>query len=236
MTGPLYHLGRFCSRRHWLVIGAWVLVAAALVVTARATGDKTSDNLTLPNTGSTDAQDLLPDHLPKQANGSNPLVFKAGSGKLTDSKNYQAVDETVKSLRSWMSSERRSALSARRARLLSKNKTIGYISVTLDRCAGRPHQGGVAGRRRRREPGREAGMKVATGGYLGQAVSKADTESSEAIGLAAAVMILLFAFGTATAMALPIVTAILGLVARWRSSSCSVTYRRANGGADARRR
>ena len=54
---------------------------------------------------------------------------------------------------------------------------------------------------------------MATGGYLGQAVSKADTESSEAVGLTAAVMILLFAFGTATAMALPIVTAVLGLVA-----------------------
>ena len=50
-----------------------------------------------------------------------------------------------------------------------------------------------------------------TGGYLGQAVSKPSTESSEAVGLAAAVIILLFTFGTVTAMALPIATAIVGL-------------------------
>ncbi|MDP9189245.1 MAG: MMPL family transporter, partial [Actinomycetota bacterium] len=37
------------------------------------------------------------------------------------------------------------------------------------------------------------------------------TEISEAIGLTAAVIILLFAFGTVTAMAMPIVTAVLGL-------------------------
>src|SRR4029079_13927236 len=62
-------------------------------------------------------------------------------------------------------------------------------------------------------PASDAGLKVATGGYLGQEVSKADTESSEAIGLAAPVVILMFAFGTVTAMILPIVTAVLGLVA-----------------------
>ena len=30
MTGPLYAIGRFCSRHHWPVIGAWVVLAIAL--------------------------------------------------------------------------------------------------------------------------------------------------------------------------------------------------------------
>ncbi len=63
---------------------------------------------------------------------------------------------------------------------------------------------------RRDEPGERrpgAGMETAIGGYVGQQLSKTDTESSEAVSLAAAVLILLFAFGSATAMALPIVTA-----------------------------
>jgi len=50
------------------------------------------------------------------------------------------------------------------------------------------------------------------GGYVGQKLSRPSTESSEAVGLAAAVIILLLAFGTATAMALPIITAVLGLL------------------------
>ena len=47
---------------------------------------------------------------------------------------------------------------------------------------------------------------MATGGYLGRRFHSA-TESSEVVGIAAAVIILLFTFGTVTAMALPIATA-----------------------------
>ena len=67
MTGPLYHLGRFCARRHWLVIVLWVLLAVALGIAARTAGDATSDNVSLPGTGSTNAQDLLQDRIPAQA-------------------------------------------------------------------------------------------------------------------------------------------------------------------------
>ena len=61
------------------------------------------------------------------------------------------------------------------------------------------------------KPAEAAGLHAAVGAYVGQQLSKPATETSEAIGLAAAVIILLFAFGTATAMMLPIVSAVLGL-------------------------
>jgi glycerol-3-phosphate acyltransferase PlsY len=31
VTGPLYAIGRFCSRHHWPVIGAWIAIAIALL-------------------------------------------------------------------------------------------------------------------------------------------------------------------------------------------------------------
>ena len=55
------------------------------------------------------------------------------------------------------------------------------------------------------------GDAPAGGGYLGQKVSKPSTHVSEVVGLSAAVFILLFTFGTAIAMGIPILTAILGL-------------------------
>jgi putative drug exporter of the RND superfamily len=64
MTGPLYHIGRFCTRHHWQVIIAWVVAVAALVAFSHTLGDKTSDNLNLPGTGSTQATDRLQDKLP----------------------------------------------------------------------------------------------------------------------------------------------------------------------------
>ena len=75
------------------MIAVWVLAVVALALGARAAGEQNSDNLSLPGTGSTKAQDLLQSKLPKQAYGTNPIVLEAPSGKLTDSKNSKAVDD-----------------------------------------------------------------------------------------------------------------------------------------------
>src|SRR3954470_12412755 len=214
MTGPLYRLGGFCSRHHWPVIAGWLVAVIAIALVAGAAGEKTSDNLTLSGTGSTNAQNLLSDHLPTQANGTNPVVMQAESGKITDSKNKQAVEDTVKSLRKVDIVQRAvSPFSDAGKGAISKDKKIAYIPVTLTESKSDLTDEEAQTVVDAESPAVDAGLKVATGGYLGQAVSKADTESSEAIGLAAAVVILMFAFGTVTAMILPIVTAVLGLVA-----------------------
>ena len=109
MTGPLYAIGRFCSRHHWPVIGAWVALAIALVAISAAAGSKTSENLTLPGTGSTTATELLEDNLPEQAYGSNPLVLEAPQGKLTEPKYAQPVAEVVSGWKRCTTSTRRRA-------------------------------------------------------------------------------------------------------------------------------
>ena len=154
MAGILYHLGRACSRHHWLVIGCWVLAAVGLALIARGVGDKTSDDLSLPGTESTAAQDVLRSRLPHQAYGTNPLALKAGSGKLTDSRNKQAIDETVSNLRAKKGvTSAINPLGAEGKAFLSSDGTIAYIPVTLSISPGRHHQGGGAGRPRRGQPG-----------------------------------------------------------------------------------
>jgi RND superfamily putative drug exporter len=195
------------------VIAIWVVAAIALVAGSHATGDQTSDNLTIPGSGSTNATDLLQAKLPHQAYGTNPVVLQAKSGTLTDSHNKKAIDDTVTSLKKAQHVIRAvSPLSGEGASALSKDKKIGYSSVTLDIGPSDLDKGTAQDIIDAEKPARDAGLEVATGGYLGQKVSKPETETSEVIGIAAAIIILLFAFGTATAMALPIVTAILGLL------------------------
>jgi putative drug exporter of the RND superfamily len=213
MTGPLYHLGRFCARHHRFVIAAWIVAAVGLALMGRAAGHNTSDELTLPGTGSTTATDVLEQRLPDQAYGSNPLVIESHHGKLTDSKNEQAVDDTVKEVRNTPHVVKAvNPLGDEGAAFLSKDKTIAYIPVTLDVSQSDLTEDEAQQVLDAGKPARDAGLDVSLGGYAGQQLSKPSTHQSEAIGLAAAVVILLFAFGTATAMALPIVTAILGLV------------------------
>jgi len=212
MTGPLYAIGRFCSRHHWPVIGAWIVLAIALLAISHASESKTSENLTLPGTDSTVATELLEDNLPEQAYGSNPLVFEAPQGKkLTEPKYAAAIGETVKRLDAIHYVNSAASPLTQRSQTLSKDQRIGYIPVVLSIGPGEIDEAQAERILDAAEPAEAAGLHAAIGAYVGQQLSKPATETSEAIGLAAAVIILLFAFGTATAMMLPIVSAVLGL-------------------------
>ncbi len=212
MTGPLYAIGRFCSRHHYPVIAIWVLLAITLVAIGHASGSKTSENLTLPGTGSTTATELLEDDLPEQAYGSNPLVLRAPSGELTDPRYAQPVEQTVKRLEGLADvNSAVSPLTPEGAAFLSADRSIGYIPVVLSIGPGEIDEAQAQRILDAAEPAEAAGLQASVGSYVGQQLSKPATETSEAIGLAAAVVILLFAFGTATAMMLPIVSAVIGL-------------------------
>ncbi|HEX2391943.1 MAG TPA: MMPL family transporter [Solirubrobacterales bacterium] len=214
MTGPLYAIGRFCSRHHYPVIGLWVVLAIALIAISHASGSKTSENLTLPGTDSTKATELLEDNLPEQAYGSNPLTFEAGRGALAEPKYANAIAASVKNLEAIpFVNSAIDPLSAegKAAGLLSKDGRIAYTPVVLGIGPGEIDEAQAQRVLDAAEPAERAGLETAVGSYVGQQLSKPATESSEAIGLAAAVIILLFAFGTATAMMLPIVSAVIGL-------------------------
>jgi putative drug exporter of the RND superfamily len=213
MTGPLYAIGRFCSRHHWPVIGAWFVLAIVLVLIGQAGGSKTSENLTLPGTDSTIATELLEDNLPEQAYGSNPLTLEAPAGaKLTEPNYAAAVGETVERLEALPDvNQATDPLSPEGANFLSKDRSVAYIPVVLAVGPGEIDEEEAQRILDAAQPARPAGLHTAVGSYVGQQLSKPSTEVSEAIGLTAAVIILLFAFGTATAMMLPIVSALIGL-------------------------
>ncbi len=214
MTAPLYAIGRFCSRHHWPVIAVWLIVAVVLVVAGQASGDKTNDNLTLPGTGSTIATETMEEKLPEQAYGSNPLAFESKQGALTQPKYAQAIEESIKRLAAlhYVNSAISPLSKEGVAKgLLSKDKTIAYTPVILGVGPGELTEEQAQSVLNAAEPAEKAGLETSVGAYVGQQLSKPDTGISDAIGIAAAIVILLFAFGTATAMVMPIGSAIIGL-------------------------
>ena len=214
MARALYPLGRRCAEHGRLAVAAWVVLAVAVSLVANTVGRETSNNLTLPGTNSTKATDLLDDRLPRQANGTNPVVLEAPQGqRLTSGANRKAVDDTVKSLeRNRYVRSATSPLSREGKDALSNDERIGYISTLL--TVG-PDELDVDEANEiidAANPARNAGLTVAVGGYLGEEVSKPDTGTSEIVGIVAAIIILLITFGTAAAMPLPIVTAIVAVI------------------------
>ncbi len=210
----LHGLGGFCVRYRWLVIILWVaaIIGGSLVI--GKVGAITNNNLSLPGTGSQAATDLLTKYFPPQENGSSPVVFYS-KGKVQDGgKNQKAITDTynklkkVKHVYSVMNPFENAA-----AGLVSKDGHYAFIPVVLDVSSGTLSTAtaqnvfdvGV-------KDGRAAGMKVDVGGVVGSTLGTQSTESSELIGLIAAMIILAFTFTTMVAMGLPILTAVFGLL------------------------
>jgi RND superfamily putative drug exporter len=200
-------------RRRYVVLAVWLVATVALVVVSHRLGDNTNDNLSLPGTDSQHATDALKRSFPAQANGTSPIVLHAETGKLTDQDHANAVNQAAANL----SKNKNVAavvnpLMPQGASALSKDQATGYISVTLAVPPGSLSKSeaqtiiDAAAK-----PAEAAGLRVETGGQLGQKVSKPSTESSELVGILAAMVILTITFGTITSMLVPIITAIFAL-------------------------
>ena len=131
MTGALYGLARFCARHRYLVLTAWLIVTIVLVGVSHRLGDSTSDNLTLPGTGSQQATDALSKSFPDQANGSSPIVLHVSHGKLTDDKYASAVNQAAADVAKAPDvASVINPLTSQGASALSKDQSTGYLSVT----------------------------------------------------------------------------------------------------------
>ncbi len=213
MTGILYGLAKYCVRHRLVTIAVWLAVTIVLVGVSHRLGENTNDNLSLPGTDSQHATDTLTHSFPDQANGTSPIVLHAAKGKLTESKYANAVNEAAADVaKAPHVASVVNPLTPQGAGALSKDKTTGYLSVTLAVSPGELSVSEVQTIIDAADPAKAAGLEVETGGQLGQKVSKTSTESSELIGIVAAMVILTFTFGTVVSMLLPILNAVLALL------------------------
>ena len=213
MARVLYGVAQFCVRRRFVVLAVWLVATVALVAVSQRMGDNTNDNLTLPGTDSQRATDTLNKSFPDQANGSSPIVLHVKSGKLTDSKYSSAVNQAAADVaKQHYVSSVVNPLTSQGASALSKDQATGYLSVTTSVSPGAMSLDDAQNIiNAAAKPAQAAGVQVETGGQLGQKVSKPATESSELIGIIAAMVILTITFGTVVSMLLPILNAILAL-------------------------
>jgi uncharacterized membrane protein YdfJ with MMPL/SSD domain len=190
----------------------WVVAMAVFVGLYHAAGSNTSNNLELPGTDGQAATDLLADQFPPQQNGKNPIVFRATKGKVTDSANKQAIEESYKRIKAlphvYSASD---PFSQQGSGEISPDKRTAFIAVLLKIGNEEITEEIAQSFLDAAEPARKAGMKVAASGQIGTELSEPETESSEVVGLTAAMIILALTFGTLVAMGMPILSAVIGL-------------------------
>jgi uncharacterized membrane protein YdfJ with MMPL/SSD domain len=212
MGRALYRIGRYCAAHPLIVLLAWIVLAVGLVGAMSRAGSMTTNDLTLPGTQSQQASDLLAENFPPQQNGSNPIVFHVGKGKITDTANKNAVEASYKALLKapTVYSATDPFGNASSALISTDGRTI-FIPVLLKVSNGQVTEDLARRIFDATAPAQKQGIEVAAGGTIGSALSPSPTESSEVVGLLTAMLILALTFGSFVAMGLPILTAVLGL-------------------------
>ena len=202
---------RFACRHPWAVIAgalAFVIVCGALWATMR--GEFGTGSFTLPGTESQALSDLLGERFPEVAGDSVEIVVSAPDG-LDEAGARAAVEEIVRQAEALP--EVVEAVSPyEEGGRISADGTIARITAQYATDANEIEDSSVEALFEWREEVSRDGLQVELGGVVATAGEREAPGSSELVGLAAAVVILLIAFGSVTAAGLPIFTALLALI------------------------
>jgi RND superfamily putative drug exporter len=213
VSSLLRRVAVFSARRRALVIGLWLVLLVGVGFASHVAGTKYSNAAEVSGSDSAAATDVMGRSFSTTLSDSSPIVYHTDEGKLTDDEHRGAVQASVKALSESPDVAQISDPLAEGSTTLSEDGKTAYATmVPSTALADVTVADAEAILDTAREPAESADIQVEAGGQLGTKVSKPETKTSELIGIAAAVLILVLVFGTITAMALPIVAAIFGLI------------------------
>ncbi len=210
MSVYLYRLAKWCMRRRWAVLAAWLVVAIAVIVISTAAGGHTNDNLTIPGTEADHAEQVLAAKLPALSGGSTQVVFATPGANIAAAPYSAGVEAAVHNL------ERVGQVAAVSepftAKSVSPDGHVALAEVRFTVPASDVLSGNVSALDTATAPARAAGVAVEYSGSVSPSPTPAVSETPEIIGMIIAFLILLLTFGAFGAALLPIVTALVGVI------------------------
>jgi RND superfamily putative drug exporter len=206
-------LARWSTTHRKYVLLGWVALLLAVNAFAQSAGTTYSNNFTLPNSDAQRAADLLQRSFPSQAGDRDTIVYRVSSGTVSDQAvraRMSAVFAAVVKL-PHVANVISPYAGASAGKSISADGRTAFATVVFDEKANLlPKSAAERVVHVARAAGR-AGLQVELGGQAIEATEQAGFGLSTAVGLLAAIVVLLLTFGSLTAMGLPIVTALFGL-------------------------
>ncbi len=204
---------RWCIAHRGRVFVAWIAVAVLTTVIAGVAGRSYATNFSLPGTESQRALDLLKREFPAQSGDVDTIVFHTTSGTV-DSPQVRAA---MTKLLGQVQHDPHvigvlSPYGPRAAAQISRDRQTGFATIAYDKpanlvpnAAGKPVLDQV-------NAVNVPGLKVAAGGQVISNAQGFSVGPATLIGGVAALVILLFTFGSLIAAGMPLITAALGLI------------------------
>ncbi|MFJ9842367.1 MMPL family transporter [Kitasatospora sp. NPDC101155] len=205
-------LARWCYQHRFVVISAWICLLIGLTVMSQAARTTYDNSLTLPGTGSGNAQALLLRSAPAQAGDSDQIVWQVSHGSVTD----PAIEQRISAMLTQVSHLPEVASVASpyapgsQVQVSSDGRTA-FATVNFTKAADDLDHADINQVIIAATAAREPGLAVELGGKAIASAEQTPASNASLIGIVAAAVILVIAFGSLLAMVLPIVTAVAGV-------------------------
>jgi len=208
----LYRLGRASYRRAWLVIGAWVVLLAAVLGGGLALGGQSQESFEIPGTESQDALDLLSAVFPQVAGASAQAVVVAPEGDSVEDERYrEPIDELAEDLRDVDGVEQVvGPFDEYAGDAVSADGSIARVQVQFDGPSSEVTDAMLDELTATAGDVRDAGLRVEFGGQVFQDDTVGITVT-EAFGVVFAGLVLVITFGSLLAAGMPLLSALIGV-------------------------
>ena len=205
-------LGRWCHDRRKLVLGLWIAALFVIGGLSGAAGGAFRDEFNLPDVESKQGFDILDEHFGGQGTGmTGTIVFRAEQGvdspgvKQAMETLFEKVRQTEDVVR--VQSPYEPGAEQQISRQGPNAGRIAYANVELPDDISFPRAAEIGEEIEKAAP-KIDGLQVERGGFI---FAEFVEPSTEVIGLAFAIVILILAFGSVLAMGLPVGLALFGI-------------------------
>ncbi|HEY2429977.1 MAG TPA: MMPL family transporter [Acidimicrobiales bacterium] len=209
----LANLARTCYHRRRFILVGWLLALIVVLFLSQAAGGKDATNFSLPGTESQQAIDLLKARFPARSGDTADIVFSAPAAGGVDAVRSR-IDAAV-SAAAGANPHITGVVGpfdAQSVHQVSADRHVAFAEIRLNidsnklpKTAGPAIKSAIVA-----AAGHGPGLQLAFSGYLFQ--TQTPPGGTEFVGLLAAVVILIIAFGSLLAMAMPLFIAILSIL------------------------
>jgi RND superfamily putative drug exporter len=206
-------LARWSTTHRKYVLLGWIALLILVNVFAQSAGTSYSNNFTLPNSDAQRAADLLQHSFPSQAGDRDTIVYAVRKGTVLDPAVRARMTATFAKVAALphVSAVISPYAGASAGRSISADGRIAFATVVFDEKANLLPKSSAERVVSVARSAAAPGLQVELGGQAIEITQQTGFGVSTAVGLLAAIVVLLLTFGSLTAMGLPIVTALFGL-------------------------
>jgi RND superfamily putative drug exporter len=203
----LSSLSRFCVRhKRTVVFAIWIPLAIGMVFASSVFGTDFNTEQAMPSSESRQAETVLARANPNQGGESSQLVFRTTSS-IDDPQVKKTISDAIAAVDAISDVDVTSPFTLQNQ--ISKDRKVAFSEVNVPRMNQEEYKTLSEEIKVATAAARAAGIEIGYGGAIFQIEQLPE---SEALGVLAAILILVLAFGSVIAMGLPISVALIGLI------------------------